>query len=50
LGNPPLKLRDAVKHAAEGKRFFLSEHLLNVGNRTSFLDLQSSYASSMLGA
>ena len=29
--NPPLKLLDAAKYAAEGKRFFLSEHLLNVG-------------------
>jgi hypothetical protein len=26
-----LKLLDAVKYAAEGKRFFLSTHLLNVG-------------------
>jgi hypothetical protein len=31
VDNPPLKLREAGKHAAEDKRFFLSEHLLNVG-------------------
>jgi hypothetical protein len=29
--HPPLKLLDAVKRSAEDKRFFLSEHLLNVG-------------------
>jgi hypothetical protein len=28
--HPPLKLLEAVKYAAEGKRFFLSKHLLNV--------------------
>src|SRR4029434_4031739 len=33
FGYPPLQLLDAVKQAAEGKRFFLSEHLLNVGSR-----------------
>jgi hypothetical protein len=31
LDTPPLKLRDAVKHAGEDKRFLLSEQLLNVG-------------------
>ena len=30
----PCRLLDALKHAAEGKRFFLSEHLLNVGYET----------------
>ena len=31
---------DAVKHAAEGKRFFLSEHLLNVGNNGGFTNFR----------
>jgi len=34
LDTPPLKLLDAVKHAVEDKRFFLSEQLLNVGEGT----------------
>src|SRR6476660_8484759 len=34
LDTPPLKLLDAVKHSVEDKRFFLSEQLLNVGNKT----------------
>jgi hypothetical protein len=31
LVNPPLKPRDAARHSAEDKQFFLFEHLLNVG-------------------
>jgi len=31
LDHSPLKLLDTGKHATEDKRFFLSEHLLNVG-------------------
>jgi hypothetical protein len=31
VDHPPLKLLDAVKQSVEDKRFFLSEHLLNVG-------------------
>jgi len=34
LDHSPLKLLDTGKHATEDKRFFLSEHLLNVGQDT----------------
>jgi len=40
LDIPPLKLLDAVKHSVEDKRFFLSEQLLNVGERIDFQILQ----------
>ena len=32
MDHAPLKLLETVKHATEDKRFFLSEHLLNVGS------------------
>src|SRR5262249_15234552 len=40
--HPPLKLPDTVKHAAEDKWFFLSEHLLNVGSNTDNRSIESS--------
>jgi hypothetical protein len=35
LVNPPLKPKDAPRLSVEDKRFFLVEHLLNVGLRNS---------------
>jgi hypothetical protein len=40
LDHSPLKLLDTGKHATEDKRFFLSEHLLNVGlSRRNLINL-----------
>jgi len=40
LDHSPLKLLDTSKHATEDKRFFLSEHLLNVGSDTAIKEAE----------